>query len=509
MSPSAVRVVIIGSGFAGLGAAAKLKAAGIRDLVILERAEDVGGTWRDNTYPGAACDIPSHLYSFSFAPKPDWSSHYAPQEEIQAYLTDCVDRFDLRGHLRLGRGVQHARYDEASATWEVTTDTGEVFTADVLVPALGALRDPAYPEVAGRDTFGGAQMHTARWDHTYEFAGKRVAVVGTGASAIQVAPELAKTAAEVHIVQRTPAWIVPRRDRRYPQWAKRLFARVPLAQKLYRGFIYSLLEARFVFFGRSVTLNRIGAKVLTAFMRRQVTDTSQQAALTPDYRMGCKRILISDDWYRMFNRPNVALHTGDLDRVTADGLTLADGEHVELDAIVWATGFDVREVLGALDVTGRGGAQLRERWSDRATAYMGMSVPDFPNMFLLVGPNTGLGHNSMVFMMESQFSHLLAAVRQAARVKGRGGVEVTRQALERFVSYVDDRHGRYVWASGCRSWYIDEQGRNFTLWPGTAFGYRRAVRQFHPADYRVAATTDRRAGRVVDLRVDDEDNVSA
>jgi cation diffusion facilitator CzcD-associated flavoprotein CzcO len=511
MSTSALRVAIIGSGFAGLGAAVKLKQAGVKDIVILERADNVGGTWRDNTYPGAACDIPSHLYSFSFAPKADWSSHYAGQEEIQAYLEECVDRFGLRFHLRLGRSVRHARYDEASATWEITADTGEVFTADVLVPALGALRDPAWPEIEGRDDFRGAQMHTARWDHDYDFTGKRVAVVGTGASAIQVAPELAKTAAEVHIMQRTPAWIVPRKDRRYPAWVQRLFAKVPALAKLHRGVIYGLLEARFVFFGRSVTLNRIGAKALGGFMRAQVKDPTLHAALTPDYRMGCKRILISDDWYRMFNRPNVDLHTGGLSHVTTDGLALADGSHVELDAIVWATGFDVREMLGVLDITGRGGAQLRERWSDRPTAYMGMTVPDFPNMFLLVGPNTGLGHNSMVYMMESQFPHLLAGVRRAAQLRGSGAVEVKPEAVERFMTYVDGKHGDYVWASGCRSWYIDDEGRNFTLWPGTAMRFRHAARRFHPADYRVVAATAPGGSpdRVVDLHVDDEDSISA
>ena len=485
MPTESLRVVIIGSGFAGLGAAVQLQQAGVRDIVILERAENIGGTWRDNTYPGAACDIPSHLYSFSFAPKPDWSSRYAPQEEIQAYLEECVERFGLRPYLRLGRAVRHARYDDASATWEVTAETGEVFPADVLVPAIGALRDPAYPDTPGRDEFGGAQMHTARWDHNYDFTGKRVAVVGTGASAIQVAPELAKTAAEVHIMQRTPAWVVPRIDRPYAERTKRLFAKVPAAQKLHRGSIYSRLEARFVFFGRSVMLNRIAAKTINTILRRQVKDPSLHDALTPDYRMGCKRILISDDWYRMFNRPNVSLHTDRLDRVTGSGILLGGGEHVELDAVVWATGFEVREMLGALDVTGRNGAQLRDRWSDRATAFMGTAVPEFPNMFLLVGPNTGLGHNSMIFMMETQFGHLVEAVQRGGALPRGKAVEVRAESLERFVAHVDSKHGDYVWSSGCRSWYIDEKGRNFTLWPGTALGFRRVARHFHPADYRV------------------------
>jgi cation diffusion facilitator CzcD-associated flavoprotein CzcO len=509
MSVANVRVAIIGSGFAGLGAAIKLTQAGVRDLVILERAETVGGTWRDNTYPGAACDIPSHLYSFSFAPKADWSSHYAGQDEIQAYLEECVDRFGLGPSLRLGRAVEHARYDEATATWEITASTGEVFTADVLVPAVGALRDPAYPDIAGRDTFGGVQMHSARWDHGYDFAGKRVAVVGTGASAIQVGPELARNAAEVHILQRTPAWIVPRKDRAYPEWRKRLFARLPLARALHRATIYAMLEARFVFFGRSPALNRMAATSLTASMRLQVKDPTLHAPLTPDYKMGCKRILISDDWYRMFNRDNVTLHTDGLDRVTDTGLQLANGSHLELDAIVWATGFQVREMLGALDITGRGGAELRDRWSDRATAYMGTSVPDFPNMFLLVGPNTGLGHNSMVYMMESQFPHLIAAVQRVAKLRGKGAVEVKSAAVERFVNHVDGKHGSYVWASGCRSWYIDDQGRNFTLWPGTAASFRRVARTFHPADYRVVAVSAPSPSRVIDLSAEHDDSLSA
>ena len=507
MSTESLRVAIIGSGFAGLGAAAQLQQAGVRDIVILERADTVGGTWRDNTYPGAACDIPSHLYSFSFAPKADWSSRYAPQEEIQAYLEECVDRFGLRPYLRLGRAVRHARYDDASATWEITAETGEVFPADVLVPAIGALRDPAYPDTPGRDAFGGAQMHTARWDHSYDFTGKRVAVVGTGASAIQVAPELAKTAAHVHVMQRTPAWVVPRIDRPYAERTKRLFAKVPAAQKLHRASIYSRLEARFVFFGRSAVLNRIGAKAINTILRRQVKDPSLHDPLTPDYRMGCKRILISDDWYRMFNRHNVSLHTGGLQRVTPTGIELARGGQVALDAIVWATGFEVAEMLGALDITGRGGAQLRERWSDRATAYMGTAVPDFPNMFLLVGPNTGLGHNSMIFMMETQFEHLVEAVQRVARLPRGTAVEVRPESVERFVSHVDSKHGDYVWSSGCRSWYIDEKGRNFTLWPGTAIGFRRVARHFHPVDYRVVTAVG--DNDMVDLRDSDPDAVSA
>jgi cation diffusion facilitator CzcD-associated flavoprotein CzcO len=483
MSTSSVRVVIIGSGFGGIGAAIRLQQAGVRDIVILERADAVGGTWRDNTYPGAACDIPSHLYSFSFEPKPDWSRRYAPQQEIREYLEHCVDTYGLRPYLRLGRTVEHARFDEDTATWHVTTRDGETFVADVLVPALGALRDPAYPDVAGAEAFAGIQMHTARWRHDVDLDGKRIAVVGTGASAIQVAPELAKTAAELHVLQRSPAWVVPRGDRPYSTAARTLFRLLPFTRALHRAFIYLLLEARFVFFGRSVRLNRLGARVIANVLRRQVKDPALHDKLIPDYRMGCKRILVSDDYYRMFNRANVHLHNEPLVSVTGDGLSLGRGKHLEVDAIVWATGFDVREALGVLDVTGVGGADLRKRWEDRASAYLGTAVPGFPNMFLIVGPNTGLGHNSMVFMIESQLDYLVQAVRAIGR-RPRTAVAVREDVLQRFVDGIDARHDDFVWASGCRSWYLDEKGRNFTLWPGTSLGFRLRAARFNPSDYQ-------------------------
>ena len=495
MTDNPLRVAIIGSGFAGLGAAIRLQQSGVRDIVILERGDSIGGTWRDNTYPGAACDIPSHLYSLSFEPKHDWSRRYAAQAEIRAYLESCVDRNGLRPALRLNRSVAHARYDEATATWDIATQTGETFTADVLISAIGALRDPEYPDIPGRESFEGAQMHTARWDHSVDFTGKRVAVIGTGASSIQVAPELAKVAGRLTVFQRTPAWVTPRRDRAYTALEKALFRFVPAARRLHRGYIYSRLEGRFVFFGRSVGLNAFAAKRLTAYLRHKVDDRATARALTPRYRVGCKRILISDDYFPMFNRSNVTLNTQRIERIAPQGIVMDDGTTVDVDVIVWATGFAVRNPLGGLEITGVDGERLSRRWADRPSAHLGLTIPSFPNLFLLLGPNTGLGHNSIIFMIETQIAYILDALAVLRRRRG-SYLNVREEVLEQFVEHVDSRHGDYVWASGCRSWYIDDQGRNFTLWPGSTVEYRMKARGFDPADFHLGVASGAGAEKV-------------
>jgi cation diffusion facilitator CzcD-associated flavoprotein CzcO len=483
MTASDLRVIIIGSGFAGIGAAIRLRQRGVRDITILERADAIGGTWRDNTYPGAACDIPSHLYSLSFEPKPDWSRRYAPQPEIRAYLESCVDRHRLRPHVRLGRTVVSGRFDDVTGTWTVRTDRGERFTAEVLVSAIGALRDPAYPPIPGRECFAGPQMHTARWDHDVELEGRRVAVVGTGASAIQVVPALAGRARHLTVLQRTPAWIMPRRDRAYTRLEKALFRRSSPLRRLHRAWIHARLEGRLVFFGRSVRLNRLAQRRALAHLRSQVPDRELRRRLVPDHRVGCKRILVSDDFYPALVRDDVTLETAPIARVEPDGIVTADGRHIPLDAIVWATGFTVDDPLGPLDLIGRGGVSLQERWADRPSAYLGISVPDFPNLLLLLGPNTGLGHNSIIHMIESQIDHLVAAV-DRLREPEVAALDVRPERLTSFVDEVDARHEGLVWASGCHSWYLDDRGRNFTLWPGSTVGYRRRAAAFDAHDYR-------------------------
>jgi cation diffusion facilitator CzcD-associated flavoprotein CzcO len=490
---AAPRVLVIGTGFAGIGVAARLRQDGVRDLVVLERGDDVGGTWRDNTYPGAACDIPSHLYSFSFQPEPGWTRRYAPQPEIQAYLEHCVRVHGLEPHLRLGRFVTRLEFDEATATWTATTADGERYSADVVVSAIGALRDPVHPALPGRERFRGVQMHTARWDHDADLAGRRVAVVGTGASAVQVAPRLAGVARHLTVFQRTPAWIVPRNDRRHTRLERALFRWLPWTQKLYRGYLYTRLEGRFVFFATSVRLNRLAQQRAKLHLRAQVSDRRLRRRLTPDYRMGCKRVLVSDDFYPVFERPDVALETADIEEVTTTGIRTSDG-HVELDAIVWATGFSVDEALHPIEVTGLGGAELHSRWQDRPSAHLGITVPDFPNLYFLQGPNTGLGHNSIVYMLEAQIDYVRDAVRRLRR-PGVAYLDVRHDVHDGFVREMDERHADLVWNSGCRSWYVDRQGRNFTLWPGLARSYRRRTAALDPDDYRVVAEDELPAAR--------------
>jgi cation diffusion facilitator CzcD-associated flavoprotein CzcO len=483
-------VAIIGSGFAGLGAGIRLKAAGIHDFVILEGANEVGGTWRDNTYPGAACDIPSHLYSFSFEPNPDWTTAYSPQEEIQAYLVHCADRYGLRDHLFFRAWVTDARWDDDDRTWTLTTRDGRSFVADAIVGAIGGLRDPDYPDVSGRERFQGDQMHSARWDHDVDLDGKRVAVVGTGASAIQIVPAIADTAQQVTVLQRSPAWVMRRHQHTYPDLVRSLFRKVPLAQKLHRTQLYWQTEARYLAFGPlHQVIMPVGERIVKRLIDRDIDDPALRDRVTPDYRMGCKRILIADDYYRALDRPDVDVIDQHVAEVTPTGIITADGQQVDVDVIVWCTGFQIRSPLGQLHVTGREGRSLQEAWDDRPIAYLGMTMPDFPNAFLMMGPNSGLGHNSVIFMIESQLNYLIPALQQI--VNGDvAELDLKPSALERFRDEVDRRTARAVWASGCASWYLDEDGTNYTLWPGSTVEYRIRTARFDRHRYRVVRRSD-------------------
>ncbi len=485
------RVVIIGSGFAGLGAAIKLKEAGVHDLVILERAEAVGGTWRDNTYPGAACDIPAHLYSFSFAPKSDWSTVYPRQEEIRAYLEDVTDRFGLRPHLRFHTDVSEARFDDARAVWEVISSDGRRFEGEVLVAAVGPLSDPKWPDVPGREDFRGTQFHSSRWDHEADLAGKRIGVVGTGASSIQFVPRLAHEAGELAVFQRSAPWIIPRLDREYSDPVKSAFRKVPGLRALYRWLIYLQKELRFAGFEADSRGMRLAEWYARAHMRRQVDDPELREKLTPDYRMGCKRILISSDYYPALTRDDVTVETTAIERVTPDGMRLRDEREVELDVIVWGTGFKVSDPLGAMQIRGLDGRTLHEAWNPYPVAHKGTTVPGFPNLFFLLGPNTGLGHNSMIFMMESQFNYLLDAV-DRLRDPEIAYLDVREEALQAFRREVERRNDDLVWSAGCRSWYLTEDGYNFSLWPGWTFEYRRRTRELDTDNYRFVSRRDRR-----------------
>lgn len=481
--PRQATVAIVGGGFAGIGMAIALDRAGIRDWVLLERADAVGGTWRDNTYPGAACDIAAHLYSFSFRPKADWSHLYARQPEIRDYLEDVVDEYGLRDRIVLEAEIVSMDFDESPATWCVRTGAGHELTARFVVSAVGALKDPAYPALRGREAFEGPQFHSARWNHDVDLRGARVGVVGTGASAIQFTPEIADDVAHLTVFQRTPPWVVPRHDRAHTGVEQRLFARSPGLQALYRRWLFWRYEALYpAIFSDPAPLRRPLEWWLRRRIRRQVDDPDLARRLLPDYQLGCKRILRSSDWYPTLNRDHVDVETTSIAEILPRGVRLADGRQVGLDVLIYATGFTVDEPLGAMRVTGLGGRRLRGAWDDRPRGYLGMAMPGFPNLFFLLGPNTGLGHNSVVLMVETQIEHVRQAI-EHTRARDLAWLDVRPEALERFVAEVDRAHAGQVWSSGCDSWYLDENGVNFTLWPRSVTAYQRRAEAFDPSAY--------------------------
>jgi len=477
-------VLIVGAGFSGLAMAIRCRQAGIGPLRVIEKSDSVGGTWYDNTYPGAACDIPSHLYSLSFAPKADWSRMYAPQAEILAYLRETAERHGLTPLIQLGTTFQGATWNEASALWNVETDRGPI-TARAIVSGMGGLHHPAYPTIPGRHSFAGPAFHTAAWDNFVDLAGKRIGVIGTGASAIQVVPELAKIAGHLTLFQRTPPWIMPKNDHAIAERAKARYRRLPLARRLERARLFWLHEVRALLgFTKVSKLTGQAEGLARRHLAKAVPDKDLRAKLTPTYRLGCKRVLISDDYYPALQRPNVTLETGGIARITETGAVTEDGRAHDLDVIVYATGFDVTATFARMDLVGRGGLRLKEAWADGMGAYQGITVAGFPNYFMLLGPNTGLGHNSVVSMIEVQVQHVLDCLKALRR--GTRAIEVRPEAQARFLDRIRTQLADSIWqAGGCRSWYLDAQGRNATLWPDSVMAYRRSARRARMADYRL------------------------
>jgi cation diffusion facilitator CzcD-associated flavoprotein CzcO len=476
-----VRVAIVGAGFGGLGAAVRLLQSGERDVVVLEKADDIGGTWRDNTYPGCACDVPSVLYSFSFAPNPSWSRSFSGQQEIWDYLRACVDRFGLRPYLRLGVELEQATWDDSTQRWRLVTSAGEL-TADLLVAATGPLCEPRIPAIPGLESFAGTVFHSARWRHDHDLTGRDVAVVGTGASAIQFVPRIAPQVNRLTVFQRTPPWIVPRSDRALSRWEHAAYRRFPVLQRLARNAVYVSREA-LVFGMLHPRIARLQQRIGLAHLRRQVPDPALRTKLTPDYAMGCKRILISSDYLPALSRDNVRLETAEVVRVLPHAVVGADGVEHPVDTVILGTGFHVTDQPIADRVVGRDGRTLAEHWQGSPQAYDTVTVTGFPNFFLLLGPNSGLGHNSVVVMAEAAISHLLAAVRHL-RATGAVALEPSPAAQSDFVREVDRRMRGSVWtAGGCRSWYLDRTGRNSTLWPGFTIPFRRRLARLRPADY--------------------------
>jgi cation diffusion facilitator CzcD-associated flavoprotein CzcO len=477
------RIAIVGSGFSGLGMAIRLKQEGIHDFVVLERAQDLGGTWRDNTYPGCACDVPSNLYSFSFAPNPDWSQTFSPQPEIWEYLRRLSSEQGIDPHVRYGHEVTAARWDAQAELWRIETAGGDL-TADMLVPAAGPLSDPKLPDIDGIDSFEGTIFHSARWRHEHVLDGERVAVIGTGASSIQLVPQIQPRVAKLHVFQRTPPWVVPHRNRPTTRWERLIYRTVPAVQQLVRGAVYWAREL-FVLPLMHPREGSLPERMARKHLREQVQDPALRARLTPNYRIGCKRILISDEYYPALVQANVEVVTDSIAAITPRGIVTTDGVERELDTIILGTGFHVTDMPVAHWIHGGDGRTLADTWDGSAQAYLGSAVAGFPNLFLLVGPNTGLGHNSIVFMIESQLHYLM----EGLRFMQRGGldvIEVREQVQRDYNSELQRRLQGTVWTSGgCVSWYLDEHGRNTTIWPGSTWPYRQRLRRFEPADYEL------------------------
>ena len=477
-----VTVAIVGAGFSGIGLAVNLRRAGVEDFVVLERGAGVGGTWHYNTYPGCACDVPSNLYSFSFAPNPEWTRTYSRQPEIRAYLERVADRFGVRPKIRLNTEVTEASWDEEARRWRLDTAAGAV-TAKVLVAGTGPLVEPKLPDFPGLAGFEGPTMHSARWDHGVDLRGKRVASIGTGASAIQYVPAIAPDVQHLHVFQRTPPWVMPHSARPVTPVERRLFKRVPAAQRAVRGGIYAARELMVLGFVKQPR----GMKLLEAVGRkhreRSLRDPELIERTTPDYTVGCKRILPSNDWYPALRRSNVSLETSGVREVRARSIVTGDGRELEVDALVFGTGFHIVDMPVGRLVRGRGGVSLAEAWDGSPHAHNGCTVPGFPNLFILLGPNTGLGHSSMVYMIESQIAYVMAALRELG---GSDLVEVRPEVEAASNAELQRRMRGTVWNSGCTSWYQDAKGNNPTLWPDWTFRFRRRTARFDRSEYRFA-----------------------
>ena len=481
-SPS---IAVVGGGFGGVGAAVMLRQAGYEDFTVFERGERIGGVWHHNTYPGAACDVPSHFYEFSFAPNPRWSRRYAPQAEIQAYLEDVAGRYGVRDRIRTGTEVKRARWDDERAKWLLETSAG-THEADLLVTACGQLSTPCVPPLPGLESFSGPAFHTAEWRHDVDLTGKRVAVVGTGCSAIQVVPAIQPQVERVDVYQRSPGWTFPKMDYEYSERAQRLFERFPVLQRADRAAIFAFMELG----AAAMTNRRWLLAPFRAVGRRQITkaikDPLLRAKVTPSDELGCKRLMLTDEWYPTLTQPNVDLITRKITEITPAGVRTSDGAERPADVLVLATGFKSHGFVAPMEITGAEGRTLADEWADVARAYLGMSVPGFPNMFLLYGPNTNGGTGSVIYTIESGMAHVLAALDELRRANARR-IEVRRETAEAFDRELRAALAGSVWHTGCTSWYVDENGNDPNQWPWLWSTYRRRTAHVGPDAYELGA----------------------
>lgn len=472
---------ILGAGFSGMGMAIRLRQEGIDTFTIYEKADEVGGTWRENTYPGIACDVPSHLYSFSFDPNPHWSMRYSPGEEIWDYMKACAKKHDLYRSIQFGKTVTSIEHD--GVKWTVRFKDGTSIKADYVISGLGGLHEPSIPDFEGRETFNGPSFHTAQWRHDVDLTGKRVAIIGSAASAVQVIPEIVDKVSHLDVYQRTPNWVVPRESYAYPKWLQAIFEKVPLLARAYRGFYFSLLEYRFSAFkkGDNFIKRRVQKRFLK-YLEKAVRDPELRAKLTPSYPVGCKRILISDDYFDAIQKENVEIITDPIDRITPSGVRTRNGVDHPAEVLIYATGFKPFDILASIDVIGPGGHSLEEAWKDGIAAHRTLAVPGFPNFFILLGPNSGLGHNSVILMIEAQVNYIIALVKKAVE-KGAAIVETKPEAAKAYDRKLQDDLQERVWAAGCGAWYVDKHGRNFTLYPHAVREYLREMSEPDSQEY--------------------------
>ncbi|MFO7788848.1 MAG: NAD(P)/FAD-dependent oxidoreductase [Halospina sp.] len=478
------QVAIIGSGFSGLGMAIRLKGEGRHSFRIFEKNDGIGGTWRQNHYPGCACDVQSHVYSYSFEPNPEWTRMFAPQEEIRQYLEHCADKYRIRPHIHLNTPLTEARWDESRALWQLKDDQGREFTASVLVSGMGALSIPAYPDIPGTGRFQGKAFHSQDWDHDYDLTGKRVAVIGTGASAIQFVPEVQKEAGQLYLFQRSAPWIMPKPDREISEKERGVFRRLPMVQQLERKALYWMLESRAVPMLINPRLLKAARYMAKSHIRRQISTPELQRKVTPDYEFGCKRVLMSNNYYPALDQPNVDVVTDGIQEITETGIVTKDGQHRGIDVLIYGTGFKSTDPVPKGLIRGRDGQDLNELWQDGPEAYKGAAISGFPNLFMVMGPNTGLGHNSMVYMIESQIQYVMDAI-HTMEEKNIDWVDVKEKAQRQYNQRLQGRLDGSIWNDGgCTSWYIHpETGRNVALWPDFTFRFSRQTRQFDAAAY--------------------------
>ena len=483
-----VDVLIVGAGFSGLGMAIQLRRKMPEaSFLIVEKGHDIGGTWYENHYPGCACDIPSHLYSFSFERNAEWTRMFAGQAEIQSYLKRCAEKYGLMPHVRLGTRLREAIWDEDGACWRAVSDEGLKIEAGAFVSGVGALHKPSYPDLPGLNFFQGPVFHSATWDHSVDLTGKTIAVIGTGASSVQFVPEIAKQAGQLHLFQRTPAWIIPRLDYAIAEKWKQRFRKLPGVAWGFRQFIFWLLEIRVLGFLGNRWMRRQGAELARRHLEKQVPDPALRAALTPHYEMGCKRVLLSSDFYPALMRPNVELVTAPIREVKPGGIVTADGKERPADVLILGTGFKITEILHDVKVMGRDGLELSAQWRERPRAFFGITANGFPNFFLLLGPNTGLGHNSVVLMIEAQVQYAISCLKLLRR-SGKRALDLRSGRLEEFMARTDKRLAPTVWqAGGCRSWYQDQKtGENVAIWPGSVVEYALRTRHAAAGDYQLS-----------------------